>query len=227
MEDKLKGFKGAIFDMDGLLIDSERYSIEVFKGIFFELGFEFDPAILKKTMGANLNEGKKVMMEVFKSEDLVDKFYQMHKEKLFSAYKDHKIPLKKGVSELIGWLKSHDIPCGLATSSPIEAVRLALDEKDVSVSDFKAIITGDEVSKCKPDPEIFLKAADRIGVDIKDCLVFEDSLNGIRAALASRATAILVIDMYQPTIEIREEVGNVFNSLSEVLDKIKASNEED
>ena len=226
MKDKLKGFKGAIFDMDGLLIDSERFSIEVFKENFAELGFKFDPAILKKTMGANLNEGRKVMMEVFKSEELVDKFYQMHKEKLFSAYRNQ-IPLKKGASELISWLKQHDIPCALATSSPIEAVRLALDGKGVSVNDFKAIITGDEVSKCKPDPEIFLKAADRIGVDIKDCLVFEDSLNGIRAALASKATGILVIDMYQPTTEVRDEVGNVFNSLIEVLDKIKESNEKD
>ncbi len=227
MKDKLKGFKGAIFDMDGLLIDSERFSIEVYKDNFAELGFEFDPAILKKTMGANIQEGRKALKEVFKSEEILDKFYEMHRQKLFSAYKDHQIPLKKGASELISWLKQHDIPCALATSSPIEAVRFALDEKDISVNDFKTIITGDEVSKCKPDPEIFLKAADRIGVDIKDCLVFEDSLNGIRAALASKATAILVIDMYQPTTEVREEVGNVFNSLIEVLDKIKESNEED
>ncbi len=119
------------------------------------------------------------------------------------------------------WLKEYNIPFALATSSVAEAVELAFNDRKVKLNDFKAIVTGIEVSKSKPDPEIFLKAADKIGVDITDCLVLEDSYSGIMAAMASKATAILVIDTFVPSEQLRKEVGYVFDSLKQVLELVK------
>ncbi len=214
-------FKGVIFDMDGLLVDSEKSMTIIYDELFKELDISLPDEYFEGIMGTNRVYERKLMISYVKDEKKVDKFFSRFTERLYQYYRDHKIPLKEGAEELLLWLKEHDIPFALATSSPLEAVELAFTDRKVKISDFKAIVTGTEVSKSKPDPEIFLKAADKIGVDISDCLVLEDSYSGIRAAMAAKATAILVIDTFVPSEQLRKEIGYVFDSLKQVLELIK------
>lgn len=220
-------FKGAIFDMDGLLVDSEVSMGEIYEDLFKELDIVLPDEYFNRIMGTNRQYERQLMISYLQDEKKVDKFFELFTERLYQYYRENKIALKKGAQEILLWLKKNNIPFGLATSSPIEAVELAFSDREIKVSDFTAIVTGPEVSKSKPDPEIFLIAAQKINVDIKDCLVLEDSYNGIRAAIASKATPILVIDTFKPSDQLRKEIGYVFNSLVEVLDLIKGNNEED
>lgn len=220
-------FKGAIFDMDGLLVDSEVAMAEIYEDLFKELDIVLPDEYFNSIMGTNPQYERELMISYLQDEEKVDRFFKLFTERLYQYYREHKIALKKGALELLLWLKQNNIPFALATSSPIETVQLAFSDRQIKLSDFTAIVTGPEVSKSKPDPEIFLKAAQKINIDIKDCLVLEDSYNGIRAAMASKGTAILVIDTFKPTDQLRKEIGYVFNSLVEVLDLIKGNNEKD
>ena len=85
---------------------------------------------------------------------------------------------------------------------------------------FDVIVDGSMVQHSKPDPEIFLLAADQLGVDIKNCMVLEDSINGVKAGIASEAMTVMIPDLMQPTDEIKDKVYCILNDLSKVIDVI-------
>ncbi len=217
----LKYFKGVIFDMDGLLVDSERFSEQIYREIFTELNAHFDHNVFKNVLGLSRQAESQYLGEIFENPAKVEQFYDLYPKKLYNAYKENKIPLKKGAEQLLFWLKEKNIPFALATSSPLEAVSLAFYNRDISLNDFAAVITADDITESKPDPQIFLKAADKIQCSIKDCIIMEDSYNGIMAAIASGGIPMLVVDLYKPDEEVKRKVKYIKNDLLEVLNLLQ------
>ena len=125
----------------------------------------------------------------------------------------------KGAKELLAWLKEHGIPCVLATSTSVELATKRL--KMAGIYDcLQHYITGDMVTRSKPDPEIYLKAADAAGVPIEKCLVLEDSYNGILSGRASGAVVGMVPDMLPYDESCADSVDAVFDSLLDVIEWI-------
>ena len=133
------------------------------------------------------------------------------------------VPVKEGCFELLEYLKSEGIPCALATSTPMKLV-----EHNMSVTGIgkymSAIVTGDMVENGKPSPDIFIEAGRRIGADPAECMVLEDSFNGLRGAKEAGMIPIMIIDGMRPDDEIKNIITAQCESLFEVLDTVKKIN---
>ena len=133
----------------------------------------------------------------------------------YDHYEREGLPLKSGARELLSALNGSGTPLALASSTRTETVRREL--RDAGLLDFfDVVIGGDQVTRSKPHPEIFLRAAAELGTAPEECCVIEDSFNGIRAAAAAGMHPLMVPDMLQPDEEILALAERVFPSLHEV-----------
>lgn len=215
-------FDGVIFDMDGLMIDSERYSLDLCIKIMEEIDIAYSEEEYMKTVGLSHADCDRIMLEYLNGDRAkLDYMNARYKELLFDAYLKGLVPLKPGAVELIDYLKQQQIPYVLATSSPRERVNIIFNETPFKGNPFTKVITGGEVTCGKPAPEIFIRAAEMIDKDITKCLVLEDSYNGVKAGHASGATTIMVPDLKQPTEEIRALCDDVVVDLFEVIKMLK------
>lgn len=195
--------KAVVFDMDGVIFDSERLSKECWMEIGMERGIEnFSPAF-DAIIGLNYQAEKDVMCSIY-GEDFP--FDEIHREagirKLEKCVDGH-YPLKDGIKELLVFLKERGYKVGLASSTDEATVRMHITNAGL-LPYFDCLICGNMVQISKPDPEIFLLACKTLGVTPEEAYIIEDSYNGIRAAHAAGAFAIMVPDLKMPTEEMRE-----------------------
>lgn len=174
--------KGVLFDLDGVLVDTEsQYSI-----FWGKMGIEYNtgiPDFADRIKGSNLAA---ILNTYFPEKSVQDEIVE--KLNAFQAAMTYEIC--PGVMEFISQLKQHNIPTCIVTSSDDKKMEQLFAHQPYFRENFSNIITGDQVTNSKPHPECFLKGAQKIGVDIKDCLIFEDSMQGITAGLASGAKVI-------------------------------------
>ena len=174
--------KGVLFDLDGVLVDTEsQYSI-----FWGKMGIEYNtgiPDFADRIKGSNLAA---ILNTYFPEKSVQDEI--VAKLNTFQAAMTYEIC--PGVKEFISQLKQHNIPTCIVTSSDDKKMEQLFAHQPYFRENFSNIITGDQVTNSKPHPECFLKGAQKIGVDIKDCLIFEDSMQGITAGLASGAKVI-------------------------------------
>ncbi len=207
--------KAVVFDMDGVIFDSERCIFDVWKDLARQhnLG-DMDPA-LRACLGVNTETCRKIMRSM-KGEDFPVEAFMKEASALFHArYDGGKLPLKPGVRELLEFLKEKGIRVGLASSTRESTVTAEL--RDAGLYDFfDQIVCGNMVTKSKPDPEIFLTACRLLDVEPGDAFAIEDSFNGIRSASSGGLRALMVPDMVEPTEEIRALCEKVLPSLTDV-----------
>lgn len=209
--------KTVIFDMDGVIFDSEVLICEIWGEIAKEYGLANMDEVMVRCIGVNHAETEKIMKEEY-GEDFDYNFYMKISSKIYhSRYDGGKLHMKPGVFEILEFLKSNGYKTALASSTRIETVTNQLKAAGI-YNYFDEVIGGDMVSKSKPDPEIFLKAAEKLGVSPKDAYVIEDSFNGIRAAYSAGCVPIMVPDMLAPDDEMKEKAYKVLKSLLEVRD---------
>lgn len=213
--------KAVIFDMDGVIADSEVVGKKCFILASEENGMPINEEVYMSVIGKTYGEGDAIMLAYYKDKNLLDAISKRHMELFSKAYHEGKVPLKKGAKEILSYLKENKIPHGLATSSPMRMVDLTFKSQGYSEFPFDCVTTGDEVNHGKPDPEIFLKAAKKLNVDIKNCLIVEDSCNGIKAARASTGISCLVPDILGKTDEMLQNADYCKDNLLEVIDIIK------
>lgn len=174
--------KGVLFDLDGVLVDTEsQYSI-----FWGKMGIEYNtgiPDFADRIKGSNLAA---ILNTYFPEKSVQDEIVE--KLNAFQAAMIYEIC--PGVKEFISQLKQRNIPTCIVTSSDDKKMEQLFAHQPYFRENFSNIITGDQVTNSKPHPECFLKGAQKIGVDIKDCLIFEDSMQGITAGLASGAKVI-------------------------------------
>jgi len=190
-------FKAAIFDMDGLLIDSERHIMQAWLDGARALGLPLTAADFTQVIGRAGPESDAMLARLLGSEQaFLDT--AAHARAALRGGRDHPVfPLKPGAAELLAALAEAGVPCGVASSSKVAEIRQRLGHVGV-LHRFAAITGGDEVTHGKPDPSLYLLAATRLGVAPQDCIAFEDSENGARAAQAAGVRVVVVPDLKAP-----------------------------
>lgn len=200
-----------IFDMDGVIFDSERAYVDAYKKLAEKYGLGNVEQACIDSIGVTRELTKKIFFEHVGYEFDYDKYREEVQQELNRT----SFALKPGVYEIFGWLSEIGARVALASSTRREHVYPMLDGADLTKY-FQAIVCGDMVGHSKPNPEIFLTAADKLGAKPEDCYIIEDSYNGIRAAHAAAAHPIMVPDIVQPDDEINGLAEIVLPSLLDV-----------
>lgn len=208
--------KAVIFDLDGLLIDSEVISYQLYQELLNKYGYSFtieDYAqnYSGKTELVNMEAIVKNYQLPVSVQDGLD--YTLSREK---EYFIKGVSLKPGVRELLEYFKKNKYKIALASSSTKERALYALVQHEIE-SYFDEMVFGTEVEKGKPNPDIFLKACEKVKVDPENCLVLEDSEAGIQASFSAGIPVICVPDMKKPTIKFQKMTEIILPSLLEVI----------
>lgn len=208
--------RAVIFDMDGLLLDSERVALRFFEQAATELGAPWSAEVGLSMVGLNSRDSNGLILKAFGDDFPIDALRERFGELYEAAIAAGDIPLKPYVRELLDHLEAARIPCAVATSTRRTRAEAKLARVHL-LPRFQALACGDEVSRGKPAPDIYELAARRIGVEPRDCLALEDSNAGIRAAVSASMAAVMVPDLLRPDADIRRYGVPVVESLKDVL----------
>ena len=206
----------ALFDMDGLLIDSERAIMAAWIAVAQSWGVEFSEAIYAETVGRDAVQSNTIVARAFGGLDAARAARAEVVIVLERKPPAERFPLKTGAKPLLDALKRKGIRCAVASSSTKHEIEARLTAAGI-LHYFAAAAGGDEVPSGKPDPAVYRLAAARLGVPAARCLAFEDSLNGAHAVLASGAGLVLVPDLVQPTADLAGRSIGVLRSLEEAI----------
>ncbi len=187
----LSDFDAFIFDMDGLVLDTEPAYFEAWRLALETLGYQADWDFFKSLSGCRFTIIREKLIGLYGEGFDVQAFKYLGGKFWRNHIKTNGIAVKTGVTELLDYAESNRIPVCIATNSPAFNAHECLELAGIK-SRFPVIVTGDEVSQAKPSPDIFLRAADKLGVDIRRCVVFEDSHPGIVAASEAGAYSVYV-----------------------------------
>lgn len=208
--------KALLFDMDGLLLDSERVVQESWNVAGEALGYGKVGEHIYNTLGMNAAGRKEYFNNVFGTGFPYEEFQKLSRKAFFNVADQEGIPLKPGAKELIFYAKQMGYKVGLVTSSRKEYAMDVLKKAGI-FSCFDGCIFGDMVSKSKPDPEIYEKGCKMLGEEPEWCIAFEDAPAGVIAASAAGIDVIMVPDLVQPNDAIRMRTWKVLDSLDEAI----------
>ncbi len=211
--------RAVLFDMDGVIFDSERAVLAVWREIAGEMELSGIDGVFVQCVGVNKQRTREIFCEAYPDLDF-DEFDVRVRRLFLSRYDKGRLPVKPGVREILAGLRERRIPLALASSTRTETVKRELEEAGF-LGCFDTVIGGDLVTRSKPDPEIFLTAASRLGAEPADCFVIEDSFNGIRAASAGGFRPIMVPDMLPPDAEMEEKADLIAADLFEAWDYLQ------
>ncbi|GAB3265842.1 HAD family hydrolase [Chitinimonas naiadis] len=201
-----------LFDMDGLMIDSESAVMACWQEATRQHGAELEEELLHAMVGLH----EKLCFELLRTRrpDLDAMSIALATDKLYHLKVEQGLPLKPGIVPLLEWLTALGIPKAVATSTRRERADQKLSHSGL-IKYFPVVVTGSDIEHPKPAPDIYLKAAGLLGVDPRHCLVLEDSEPGVRAALAAGMTPIQVPDMKPPSDEVRALGHRIVASLDD------------
>lgn len=219
----MKKYKGIIFDMDGLLFDTEMTYYHANQVVADRLGISYDFEVYRQYIGISDEEliatyHKKYDQKYGK--EIVDRLVKESHEQIFADFSQGKVTLKPGVEALMKRLNELNIPKVIASSNTLNYIQLLLSHSPIQ-DEFQSIISAEDVHAAKPNPEIFLKALAKLGLSKEEVLIFEDSKNGILAANRAGIDVIMIPDLIEPTSDLREKTVGVYHSLVEVVEKFK------
>lgn len=207
-----------IFDMDGVLFDTERLYLEVWTRVCEKYGYKMTKEIYCKVIATGRENVKRVFKQEFGMDIPIEEMYK-EKDEALAKEIEKKIPLKEGAYELLTYLKEKNYRMALATSAKRERMEKQLRQAKIKHF-FDEIVCKDDVKETKPNPEIFLKAADKLNVKPKRCIVIEDSSSGVKAAYNGNMKVVHVVDLKEADDDIKKLCYKSFNSLVEVKEAI-------
>ena len=213
--------KAFIFDMDGTLFDTERLTMESLRAISREHGEREDiDEFYPTTCGATLENAKLLYNEFF---GVRYPFYERREEmrQWMRAFIDtNGVPVKKGAKELLTYLKNNGYKIALATSATRASAEGHIKKAGFGHF-FDATVCGDEIKNSKPHPEIFLTAAQKLGVAPENCAVAEDSYLGVESGATAGMRVFMIPDMNPPRDKEKALAYKICNDLFEVIDYLK------
>lgn len=213
--------QGAIFDMDGLMVDSERVWCAQWPQVCEEAGVPYRPEVADRTRGTTDERGAEILEEIYsgiKDVDGAQMIRRLH-ELAGAVFRTQGVPAKPGLFELMNYLGGWHIPCAVASSSSLELIHLHLGHLGLEGA-YQDIVSGRDsgIAHSKPAPDIFLEAARQLGVEPERTLVLEDSYSGVKAGAAGHFITIMVPDLSPVTDEMRGTASYICQDLAEVAD---------
>jgi len=210
-----------IFDLDGLLFDTESLYQDAIMTAADELGHDMTPAIFHTMIGRPLAQTRAFLLQQYGSSFPVDElFATWHRH--FAVIVETRLTVKPGAVELLNALDTLGLPRGIATSSSHKTVQHHLGAHDLAERFHKVVASGDYANG-KPAPDPYLLAAKQLGVDPHFCVALEDSHNGVRSAAAAGMMTIMVPDLLEATDEIKNLCTFVVRDLHVVRDLVLAA----
>ena len=218
----MKKIQGIIFDMDGLIFDTEPIYYQAAQQAADELGIPYDMEIYKNFIGVGDELLWASYHEMFDADHGVETVHQLIQRSYEYAeviFDKGEVPLKPGFKELLAVLKEQAIPRVLASSNNRPTIEHLLAINELT-DEFEAIVSREDVQVAKPDPAIFLKAAQIMALPKEHLLVLEDSEHGVTAAHRAKIDVIMVPDLLEPSVEAHERTLTIVNSLHDVIELI-------
>lgn len=212
--------KAVIFDMDGLMINSERVTFEGYVKVMAEKGYTITEEFYKKLLGKTLKTAYELFFQEYGNEFPMDEVLEQVHKYVADVFENDGVPLKKGLLELLQYLKSNNYLTIVATSSTRVRVDHILELANITQY-FNDSICGDEVTHGKPNPEVFLRACQKLGVEPSEAIVLEDSEAGIQAASSANIPVICIPDMKYPEPEYEKMTTQILNSLDQIIEYLK------
>ncbi|HEY5309217.1 MAG TPA: HAD family phosphatase [Casimicrobiaceae bacterium] len=204
-----------IFDMDGLMLDTERLAPRAWTAAAEAMNIEFDHALIPGMVGRNFRDCRAQLSGHYGSDYPTDALLQAWHVAYEAIIAREGIGVKPGLVAVLDWLDQHAIPRAVATSTRRDRAQAKLAQTGF-LSRIDALVGGDEVERGKPEPDIFLLAAARLQTAPDACVVLEDSEPGVRAALAAGMTPIMVPDQQSPSVDLLAREPLILPTLHDV-----------
>ncbi len=204
-----------IFDMDGLMLDTESLGPQTWRDAAAAVGVDFDPALLPAMIGRNSRDTRVLLRERYGPDYPVERLTAAYLVAFDAIVAREGIAQKAGLRELLDWLERENVLRAVATSTRRDRAEAQLAQQGL-LGRFALLVGGNDVAQGKPAPDIFLLAAARLDVAAADCVVLEDSEPGVRAALAAGMMPIMVPDLHGPSDRLLAHEPLVLASLHDV-----------
>lgn len=208
--------KAIIFDMDGVLFDTERLCMDSWIAVARENGIPDMEAFFPRCIGRNQTDTAALFREFYGGSYDYERFRQQSSERFHEDIVQKGMPVKKGAREILEFLRQRKYRIGLASSSSRHSVEEHLERTGLREY-FQSLTTGDMVEHSKPQPDIYLMACESLGVVPQEAMAIEDSPNGIRAAYSAGMIPIMVPDLIEPDQEMQEKSMLICRDLLEVM----------
>lgn len=216
----MKDFDAVVFDMDGVIFDSERATMNCWIELAEKYGIKDIVKVYHDCIGVNMQKTREIVFNAYGKDFPYDAYAKEASRMYHEKYDGGRLPMKSGVREILDYLRSNKKKIALASSSPGQTVIAQLKDADI-LQYFDEIVSGDMVSRSKPEPDIFLTACKKIGVIPERAYAIEDSYNGIRAAYSGRLRPIMVPDILPADDEMREKAEIVVDDLNKVTEYLR------
>lgn len=213
--------KAIIFDMDGLMIDSERITFECYQERLKDMNLTMDEEFYKTLLGKPIKGIYQRFYDVYGNDFPIQNVIQDVHQLMAERFETEGVPVKKGLVELLHYLKDNNYKTIVATSSNRDRVDKILAQAKITEF-FDDSICGDEVTKGKPNPEVFLKSCQKLGVNVDEAIVLEDSEAGIQASYDANIKVICIPDMKYPEKQYEEKTFKILKDLTEVTVYLKS-----
>lgn len=214
----MKKYQGLIFDLDGLLFDTERLYYQATQEIADLMGIPYDEAIYHRYIGISDEELWVVYHELYDEDfgsEKVDQFITDIFARSIEMFEAGEADLKIGVLELLDYLNQNKLAKVIASSNQRRLIDILLRKEGIT-DEFEMIFSFEDVKRAKPDPEIFEKAHSFLGLPKKEVLILEDSKNGVLAAHGAGIDVVMVPDLVLPTASLEKKITKVLPSLLEL-----------
>lgn len=211
-----KEIDAVIFDMDGTLFDTERLITKLYQEVSQQMGKQMGIDVINNSIGLNYDATRMFVKKSYGEDFPFDEISKIVIERKLAHIENHGMPIKEGVTEVLELLKENNVPMAIATSTNREFTEKYLKKSELK-GYFNFVVCGNEVSKSKPEPEIFLHTVNLLQIDSSKCIVLEDSENGIIAAHRARTIPVLVKDIKYPADEVRKLAFKEYESMNEFM----------
>lgn len=210
--------KGAIFDMDGLLFDSERIFQSVWEEIASDYGVTLGPDFRKDISGTSGEVCRRVCEKYYPVENGFEIVEECKRRIYRRMEKD--VPVKPGVPEILRYFRETGVRTAVMSSSPLQLVQNNLRVSGLTDL-FDLVMSGEGFKNGKPAPDVFLYSAEQLGYQPEECFVFEDSLNGVAAGYRAGCHVVMIPDLTPPTKETREMCCGIYDSMFLALEAVR------